>query len=114
VFDTDANQILDDRNPAARDLTRPGEGVYNAENGKIEGNRRFQAFFIDKEDLIKTIDSVVAFSNANGNRNFKQIIFRGSEKARLQRPEGHPLENIKSSSNPKSLRLWLGEGCNSR
>ncbi len=107
--DTDANQILDDRNPAARDLTRPGEGVYNAENGKIEGNRRFQAFFIDKEDLIKTIDSVVAFSNANGNRNFKQIIFRGSEKARLQRPEGHPLENIKSSSNPKSLRLWLGE-----
>lgn len=86
--DLDSNQILDDRNPAARDLTRPGEGIYNAENGKVEGNRRFQAFFIDKDDLIKTIDSVVAFANANGNgnKNFKQIIFRGSEKAVIKQP----------------------------
>ncbi len=109
--DLDSSQILDDRNPAARDLTRPGEGIYNSENGKVEGNRRFQAFFMETADLIKTIESVVAFANTNGNayKNFKQIIFRGSEKARLQRPEGHPLENIKASSNPKSLRLWLGE-----
>jgi S-DNA-T family DNA segregation ATPase FtsK/SpoIIIE len=108
--DTDANQILDDRNPAARDLTRPGEGIYNSENGKVEGNKRFQALFIDKDDLIKTIESVVAFanSNGNGNKNFEQIIFRGSEKALLEK-ESHPLKKVTSSANPKSIRLWVGE-----
>ena len=108
--DLDSNQILDDRNPAARDLTRPGEGIYNPENGKVEGNRKFQAFFIDKDDLIKTIESVVAFANANGNgnKNFKQIIFRGSEKALMEK-DNHPLKKIIPVTNPKSFRLWVGE-----
>lgn len=111
--DLDANQILDDRNPAARDLARPGEGIYNSENGKIEGNRRFQAFFVEKQELIDTIESVVSFaaSHDNGHKNFKQIIFRGSEKARMERSENdkHPIETIIASAAPKSLRLWLGE-----
>jgi len=108
--DLDANQILDDRNPAARDLTRPGEGIYNPENGKVEGNMRFQAFFIEKNDLINTIESVVEFAktNENGQSKFKQIIFRGSEKAQLEK-ENHPLNQISPTVAPKSLRLWLGE-----
>ena len=108
--DLDSSQILDDRNPAARDLTRPGEGIYNSENGKAEGNRRFQAFFIETSDLIETIESVVAFANSNGNayRNFKQIIFRGSEKAIMEK-DNHPIKKLTPASNPKSLRLWVGE-----
>ena len=108
--DLDSNQILDDRNPAARDLTRPGEGIYNPENGKVEGNRRFQAFFIEKNDLNNTIESVVAFANANGHdyNNFKQIIFRGSEKAQMEK-DNHPLKKVTATAAPKSLRLWVGE-----
>jgi DNA segregation ATPase FtsK/SpoIIIE, S-DNA-T family len=108
--DLDSNQILDDRNPAARDLTRPGEGIYNPENGKVEGNRRFQAFFIERDDLNKTIESVVSFAktNENGHSKFKQIIFRGSEKAIIEK-DNHPLKNVSAVSSPKSLRLWLGE-----
>lgn len=108
--DLDSNQILDDRNPAARDLTRPGEGIYNPENGKVEGNRRFQAFFIDKDELTKTIESVVTFaaSKGNGNNIIKQIIFRGSEKAMMEKGD-HPIKKLIASVNPKSLRLWLGE-----
>jgi len=108
--DLDSSQILDDRNPAARDLTRPGEGIYNSENGKVEGNRRFQAFFMETPDLIKTIESVVEFANSNGNayKNFNQIIFRGSEKALMEK-RNHPLTRVIASSNPKSLRLWIGE-----
>lgn len=108
--DLDSSQILDDRNPAARDLTRPGEGIYNSENGKVEGNRRFQAFFMETPDLIKTIESVVAFANSNGNayKNFNQIIFRGSEKAIMEKAN-HPLKKITATANPKSLRLWVGE-----
>jgi len=108
--DLDSNQILDDRNPAARDLTRPGEGIYNPENGKVEGNRRFQAFFIEKNDLNNTIESVVAFAKANGHdyNNFKQIIFRGSEKAQMEK-DNHPLKKVTATAAPKSLRLWVGE-----
>lgn len=108
--DLDSNQILDDRNPAARDLTRPGEGIYNPENGKVEGNRRFQAFFIEKDDLNKTIESVVSFANTheNGHSKFKQIIFRGSEKAVMEK-DNHPLKKVSAVSTPKSLRLWVGE-----
>lgn len=108
--DLDSNQILDDRNPAARDLTRPGEGIYNPENGKVEGNRRFQAFFIEKDDLSKTIESVVSFAkaNENGHSKFKQIIFRGSEKAIMEK-DNHPLKKLSAVSIPKSLRLWVGE-----
>jgi len=108
--DLDSSQILDDRNPAARDLTRPGEGIYNSENGKVEGNRRFQAFFMETPDLIKTIESVVEFAKSNGNayKNFNQIIFRGSEKAMMEK-SNHPLTKVIASSNPKSLRLWIGE-----
>jgi energy-coupling factor transporter ATP-binding protein EcfA2 len=108
--DLDSNQILDDRNPAARDLTRPGEGIYNSENGKIEGNRRFQTFFIEKDELNQTIESVVAYSKAheNGHSKFKQIIFRGSEKAFIEK-ENHPLTAVSCSMAPKSLRLWVGE-----
>jgi len=108
--DLDSSQILDDRNPAARDLTRPGEGIYNSENGKLEGNRRFQTFFIDKDDLNKTIENVVSFAESQGNgyNNFHQIIFRGSEKAKMEKRD-HPLEKIIPTISPKSLRLWVGE-----
>lgn len=108
--DLDANQILDDRNQAARDLTRPGEGIYNAENGKVEGNRRFQAFFMDKDDLNKTIESVVSFANKNniGQKKVKQIIFRGSEKALMEK-DNHPLKVVTATTSPKVLRLWVGE-----
>lgn len=108
--DEDSKRILDDRNPSARDLTRPGEGIYNAENGKTEGNKRFQAFFIERDDLMKTIETIVSFSNTqeNGNINFKQIIFRGSEKAHINK-DGHPIKKINFSENPKSIRIWLGE-----
>lgn len=108
--DLDSNQILDDRNPAARDLTRPGEGIYNPENGKVEGNRRFQAFFIEKDDLNKTIETVVSFAkmNPNGQSKFKQIIFRGSEKAIMEK-DNHPLKKVSAVTAPKSLRLWVGE-----
>ncbi len=108
--DDDALIILDDNNPAAKDLKRPGEGIYNEKGGKKGENNIFQAFFIDKDDLTKTIDSIAEFSivNKNQQKNYKQIVFRGSELARMQK-EGHPMEKIIPISSPRSLRLWVGE-----
>lgn len=107
--DLDSIQILDDRNPAARDLTRPGDGIYNAENGKVEGNRRFQAFFIEKNELNNVIESVVSYAKEKENvyDNFKQIVFRGSEKAIMEKDD-HPLNEIVALTSPKSIKLWFG------
>jgi ABC-type multidrug transport system fused ATPase/permease subunit len=106
--DMDATQILDDRNPGARDLTRPGEGIYNPENGKIEGNKKFQAFFIEKDGLNKVIEDVVSFARSNAYRHDKQIIFRGTEKAHMEK-ENHPLLKMTPVLSPRSLKLWIGE-----
>jgi hypothetical protein len=108
--DLDANQIFDDRNPAAKDLTRPGEAIYNPENGKVEGNQRFQVFFIDNDDLNKTIDSVVSYAEDSENdySKLEQTIFRGSEKAIMEK-DNHPLKEVTTESAPRSLQLWMGE-----
>ncbi|MGY8674027.1 MAG: FtsK/SpoIIIE domain-containing protein, partial [Verrucomicrobiia bacterium] len=44
--EADSYLILDDTNPAARLLTRPGEGIYNDTAGSLEGNSPFQTVWI--------------------------------------------------------------------
>ena len=40
--EADAHLILSDENTAARLLSRPGEAIYNDQNGLLEGNNTFQ------------------------------------------------------------------------
>jgi hypothetical protein len=103
----DAPLILDSNNSAARDLTRPGEGIYNEKGGKKEGNKLFQAFFMDKDDLPKVLEPVVALANEK-NIHKEQIVFRGTDKAYLDKAN-HKLKEVVQSSSPKLIKLWLGE-----
>ena len=55
--DAGSRYILGDDNTAARLLTRPGEAIYNAASGAIEGNTLFQVFLLSddpRKDLLKT------------------------------------------------------------
>lgn len=103
----DAALILDPNNSAAKDLTRPGEGVYNEKGGKKEGNKLFQAFFMNKDDLHKVIEPVVALANEK-NIHTEQIVFRGTDKAYLDKAN-HKLKEVVQTDTPKSIKLWLGE-----
>jgi hypothetical protein len=48
--EADAHLILSDDNPAARLLSRPGEAIYNDQNGMVEGNHLFQVVWLpDRE-----------------------------------------------------------------
>ncbi len=54
--DAGSRYILGDDNTAARFLTRPGEAIYNAASGAIEGNTLFQVFLLSddlRKDLLK-------------------------------------------------------------
>jgi len=108
--DLDALQILDERNPAARDLTRPGEGIYNSESGKIAGNRRFQAFFSERQQLEALVQRIAEFSKTRPERSDfqRQITFRGSDKAVLTRDD-HPISAVQAGLQPKSIKLWMGD-----
>ena len=44
--EADAHLILSDDNSAARLLTRPGEAIYNDQNGMVEGNSPFQVVWL--------------------------------------------------------------------
>ncbi len=47
--ETDAHLILSDNNTAARLLNRPGEAIYNDQNGLVEGNSLFQVVWLSDE-----------------------------------------------------------------
>ena len=47
--EADAHLILSKENGEARLLSRPGEAIYNAANGLLEGNNLFQIVFISDE-----------------------------------------------------------------
>ena len=48
--EADAHLILSDENSAARLLSRPGEAIYNDQNGLIEGNSPFQVVWLPDSD----------------------------------------------------------------
>ena len=77
--EADAHLILSRENTEAKLLTRPGEGIYNAQNGMIEGNNFFQCVWIDdvlRDHLLGEIHRKVA------EKGWKQrdamIVFEGN------------------------------------
>ena len=104
--DNDVREIMDDKNLAAKDLSRPGEAIYNAENGKTNGNQRFQAVFVERIDINQII-SKVANKSTSGYSTKERFIFRGDLLAKITK-ENHPI-NIPENLKYKALRLWIGE-----
>jgi DNA segregation ATPase FtsK/SpoIIIE-like protein len=105
--DNDVKEIMDNKNLAANDLSRPGEAIYNAENGKLAGNQRFQAVFVERSQISEIIKKVSGKPLPVGFSNTEQFIFRGDLSATIHKIN-HPL-NKPELLLFKSLRVWLGE-----
>jgi hypothetical protein len=59
--ETDAHLILpDERNEAARFLSRPGEAIYNDQNGLLAGNHPFQVVWLPEAERIEYLKRVEA------------------------------------------------------
>jgi DNA segregation ATPase FtsK/SpoIIIE, S-DNA-T family len=108
--DADARQILAEDNPAARLLSRPGEAIYNAASGLIEGNNFFQVALFTDEDRQKQLEAIGAFA-----RDLKVLssprIFEGNESARLEKCQ--PLNTLIAErgwpQDTKKVESWIGE-----
>ena len=109
--DADSRLILADDNPAARLLSRPGEAIYNAASGLVEGNTLFQIAWLpdeEREDYPRLIREV---AEGRGSVTRPPIVFEGNEPARLE--ENQALQSLLAAptwpERPRRVPAWLGE-----
>jgi hypothetical protein len=85
--EADANLILsDERNMAARFLSRPGEAIYNDQNGLLAGNHPFQVVWLPEAQRIGYLRQIdekergARYEDGNG-RTRPLIVFEGDQPA---------------------------------
>ena len=82
----DSRLILAEDNPAARLLSRPGEAIYNAANGLVEGNNLFQVAWLPEDKHNAYLKSVTTMAH---ERRYvapqTPIIFEGNAPAEVQK-----------------------------
>jgi DNA segregation ATPase FtsK/SpoIIIE, S-DNA-T family len=110
--EADGHLILGKDNPAARLLSRPGEAIYNAAGGLLEGNNLFQVVWLDDDQRDSILDRVTDLAR---RREFtprqRQIVFEGTAPSDLRR--NLQIERLWHDDPPVTappvLHAWLGE-----
>jgi hypothetical protein len=110
--EADSRCILGDDNPHAKLLSRQGEAMYNDANGLIEGNKRFQVFFL--EDRVRDAylqDLHRLYQEKYANAPLRQIVFEGNAPGDL---DGNLelralLQSPSWPAQPSRLKAWIGE-----
>lgn len=108
--DADARIILGDDNNAARSLSRPGEGIYNAGAGEVAANIPFQAALYTEEDLTRHLEAISGLAATKGIGKVP-VVFEGNEPASLAKCKGlHDVIAPGRWSAPTTAPvIWLGE-----
>ncbi len=109
--EADAHLILsDERNEAARFLSRPGEAIYNDQNGLLAGNHPFQVVWLPEQQRIEYLRQVEVKSRELGAGGRETIVFEGDQAA-------DPATNVQlremlaqrpSGTASVSQKAWLG------
>jgi S-DNA-T family DNA segregation ATPase FtsK/SpoIIIE len=110
--EADSRLILADDNPAARLLSRAGEAIYNAANGMVEGNNRFQVALLrdaQRDGYLRQIQDLARIHHYRPP--FQQIIFEGNAPADVK--TNRPLQDLLAAPTwpapARTVRAWLGE-----
>lgn len=112
--DYDSRLVLSDENDRARLLERPGEAIFNSKNGLIEGNNRFQIFWLEEDEREQYLKRYLDLQKSNKIfKNLTPIVFNGDSLPDLEN-NIELINQIKSSSWPQQKRgnevlAWLGE-----
>jgi hypothetical protein len=80
--EADAHLILsDERNTAARYLSRPGEAIYNDQNGLVTGNEPFQVVWLSEPKRVAYLQQIERFAAVQQRRPPQTIVFEGDQAA---------------------------------
>jgi adenylate kinase family enzyme len=99
--EADSRLVLADDNPAARLLSRPGEAIYNAASGLVEGNNLFQVARFNDEDREERLRLITEIAQRSNKPVPVPIVFEGNELA--------PLEDCRSLTALLSAPDWPGK-----
>mgnify|MGYP001199972328 CR=1 FL=1 len=106
----DCTRILSIENDVPSRFTRPGEAVYNTQNGLKSGNKLFQSSYISKNELGQKISYL---KSKQPESLFKQFIFDGFEQPDIK--ENLALQKIISENsfkiNDNFCDVYIGEPC---
>lgn len=105
--EADAMLIMDDDNPAARLLSRPGEAIYNDTAGAIEGNSPFQVVWLSDEERDHWLGRVK--DKAATIKVSAPVVFEGNAPAQVT--ENELLANLLASESIEPVpaaKGWLG------
>lgn len=110
--DADSRLILADDNAAARLLSRPGEAIYNAANGLVEGNNRFQVAWLPDEQHAHYLRQVHGLADRSKYRPVQPpIVFEGNTPAEVEKNAA--LRELLATPAPpadaRRLLAWLGD-----
>lgn len=112
--EADAHLILSRDNTEARLLSRPGEGIYNAMHGMLEGNHLFQVVWLDdsrRDDLLKEMrtDPFLSRSALRVEDFPAPIVFEGGVAADLA--QNPLLERLRREpfKPATTWHAWLGD-----
>jgi energy-coupling factor transporter ATP-binding protein EcfA2 len=110
--DADSRLALSDENDRARLLERPGEAIYNAANGRIEGNNRFQIAWLSDDEREAYLRQIHEMAE---HRKYKpaqpQIVFEGSAPAHIENNSEFTalLDALDWPAPQRASPAWLGE-----
>ncbi|MBA4188137.1 MAG: cell division protein FtsK [Planctomycetaceae bacterium] len=103
--DADAQLILSKDNSAARLLSRPGEAIYNDQNGLVEGNDPFQVVWLSEEKREQLLSEL---RDRAGDRWPPPLVFAGNTSADLA--NNHVFTRVVNApAVSKAPAAWLGE-----
>jgi DNA segregation ATPase FtsK/SpoIIIE, S-DNA-T family len=103
--DADAQLILSKDNTAARLLSRPGEAIYNDQNGLTEGNDPFQVVWLAEEKREQVLEEL---HQRAGDRWPAPLVFSGNTSADLANNRALA-KQLAAPSTVKAPAAWLGD-----
>ena len=110
--EADSRLILAEDNPLARHLSRPGEAIYNAANGLVEGNNLFQVAWLPDEKRNAYLKHIQSMARDNKYvQVLSQVVFEGNAPAEVSKNSSlHSLlVTTTRSPKPRRVAIWLGE-----
>ncbi len=110
--EADSRLILGEDNAAARLLSRPGEAVYNALNGREEGNNFFQIVWLAddrREYYLRQIATLA--ENKKYKPSFQQVIFEGHIPSNISNNKElwNAIASKQNQNNKGIIKIFLGE-----
>lgn len=106
--EADAHLILSEENGAARLLSRPGEAIYNDQNGRTAGNQPFQVVWLPDAKRQAYLAQLKKLAEQLAGERPAPIVFAGNQPARVEQNEALTQAIEQPGSGNLHPTVWLG------